>query len=230
MIMEPNDPGLAGLWCKRERAARGWSAAELARRINGVAREQGDTTELSQQVISKFEQGNTKRKPAWVRYVALTFQAAEDETGEDPYLSNGKSDSGVLVKLLPTYAGLGAGGTGDDDEGYLSVSRDLVERELRVPVDALLAMVAEGNSMVPDFEGGDQILVDTRRKSLAQPGAFCLWDVDGHVIKYVERVQNSDPPRVRIASRNSELYPPVERLLEEISLIGRVVWFGRQVQ
>lgn len=110
------------------------------------------------------------------------------------------------------------------------MSRDLIEHELRIPAAALLAMVVEGNSQEPDYYGGDQILVDTRKRSLAQPGAFCLWDMDGHVVKYVERVQNSDPPKVRILSKNAELYPPVERLLEEINLIGRVVWFGRRVQ
>lgn len=229
MTTEPQDPGLAGLWCKNERIARGWSAADLAKRINGISIEQGDTAQVSQQVISKFEQGNTKRKPSWVRYVGMAFNGADEETGEDAFLSAGKADSGVLIRLLPTFAGLGSGGTGDDDDGFISMSRDLIERELRIPAPALLAMIAEGNSMEPDFEGGDQILVDTRRKSLAQPGAFCLWDVDGHVVKYVERVQNSDPPCVRLVSKNSEVYPPVERLLEEVHLIGRVVWYGRKV-
>jgi transcriptional regulator with XRE-family HTH domain len=227
---EPEDPGAAGLWCKTERTTRGWSASDLATRINGLAAEHGDTVRVSQQVISKFEQGNTKRKPSWVRFIAMALEDADEGTGEDPYLSVATTDAGVLIRLLPTFAGMGAGGTGDGDEGYVSMSRDLIERELRAPAASLLAMVAEGNSMEPDFEGGDQILVDTRRKSLAQPGPFCLWDVDGHVVKYVERVHNSDPPRVRLVSKNADLYPPVERLLDEVSLVGRVIWYGRKVQ
>ena len=90
-------------------------------------------------------------------------------------------------------------------------------------------MVAQGNSMEPDFKGGDQILVDTRQTSLAQPGAFCLWEDDGHVIKFLERVPGSDPAAVRVVSSNS-LYEPRERLLDEIRLVGRVVWYGRRVQ
>jgi phage repressor protein C with HTH and peptisase S24 domain len=214
---------------KNERVKRGWSAEELARRARAFALEQGDTIKLTQQSLSRFEKGGAKRSPHWLRYVWQAFEAAAAETAEDPHLHIGKTDSAVMIRLLPNFVGLGAGGTEEGDEGQISFSRDLVENELRVPADQLLAMVAEGNSMEPDFRGGDQILVDTRRKSLAQPGAFCLWDGDGHVVKFLERIAGSDPPKVRVISANP-LYEPTERLVEEINLIGRVIWFGRRVQ
>jgi phage repressor protein C with HTH and peptisase S24 domain len=204
------------------------SASDLAKRINGLANEAGDPTEVSQQVVSKFEQGKNKRFPAWTRFVIDSLVNADGETREDPHLTSALSDDSVGIALLPTFAGMGGGGTGDDDQGVVSFSRDLIERELRAPPSSLLAMIAEGNSMEPDFRGGDQILVDTRRKSLAQPGAFCLWDGDGHVIKYLEKVPDSDPAKVRVVSANG-IYEPRERLLEEIHLIGRVIWFGRRV-
>lgn len=211
----PEDPAEAGRWMRRERLARGWSGADLAGRISGLAKEEGDPTTVSQQVIAKFEKAENKRIPPWVRFAIKAFTTAEDETGYDPYLGTGKSDTSIMVRLLPTFAGLGAGGTGEGDEGEVSFSRDLIENELRAPADKLLAMVADGNSMEPDFKGGDQILVDTRRTGLASPGAFCLWDGDGHVIKYLEKVPESDPPKVRVVSMNKELYPPRERLLDE---------------
>jgi hypothetical protein len=209
MASAPVDPGKAGLWVKSERERRAWSGADMARLVNGFAKAAGDTTVVSQQVISKFEQGNTKRMPHWLRYVVEAFDDAN--------------------ALLPNFAGMGAGGSDEGDPGVVSFSRDLIERELRAPANSLLAMVAEGNSMEPEFRGGDQILVDTRRKSLAQPGAFCLWDGDGHVIKFLEKVPDSDPPKVRVISLNP-LYQPHERLIEEINLVGRVVWFGRKIQ
>jgi phage repressor protein C with HTH and peptisase S24 domain len=221
--------GRSGKWMKQERIKRGWSAEELARRARAFALEQGDEIKLSQQLVSKFELGNTKRSPHWLRYVEQAFDKADQETSNDPHLHAGKTDNAVLIRLLPTYVGLGGGGTGEGDEGRVSFSRDLIENELRVPPDRLLAMVAEGNSMEPDFRGGDQILVDTRRTSLAQPGAFCLWDGDGHVVKFLERVQGSDPPKVRVISANA-IYEPTERLVDEINLVGRVIWFGRRVR
>lgn len=229
MANEPDDPGEAGLWTKAERERRALSAEELAERINGIAKEAGDPTRVYQQILWKYEQGKNKKKPAWTRFIHLALLRSDAETKEDPYLSAGRTDDSVGIRLLPTFVGLGDGGTGEGDEGIVHFSRDLIERELRAPADSLLAMVAEGNSMEPEFRGGDQILVDTRRKSLAQPGAFCLWDGDGHVVKYLEKVPDSDPPKVRVVSANN-LYEVRERLLDEINLVGRVVWFGRRVQ
>ena len=227
--MLPDDPQDAGRWAKRAREERAISASEMASRINGLARLAGDPTRVSQQVVSKFEQANNKRLPAWTRYIRSALDGSDDEMKEVKHLTMALDDDSVQVTLLSTFVGLGTGGTGDDDPGKISFSRDLVERELRADPETLLAMVAEGNSMEPEFLGGDQILVDTRRKSLAQPGAFCLWDGDGHVIKYLEKIPGSDPPRVRVIARNN-LYEPYERLIDEIGLIGRVIWFGRRVQ
>lgn len=226
LLKHPDDVGND---VRQERERRGWSAGELANRARGIAHEQGSTLKLTQQSISKLESGGAKKVPEWMRYVWQAFKEADQETSLDPPLTMGKSDNAVMVKLLPTFVGLGAGGTGEGDEGLVSFSRDLVENELRAPAESLLAMVAEGNSMEPEFKGGDQILVDTRRKSLAQPGAFCMWDGDGHVVKFLERIPGSDPPRVRVISANS-IYEPSERLVEELNLIGRVIWFGRRVQ
>lgn len=227
--MLPTDAGEAGLWAKAQREQRGIPAAEMARRINAIAMETGDTTKVSQQVVSKFEQGKNKRLPPWTRYIVPAIEASDDETKNDPHLHLGLSDDSVEIRLLPTWAGMGTGGTGDGDEGVVSFSRDLVERELRADPANLLALIAEGNSMEPEFKGGDQILVDTRRTSLAQPGAFCLWEDDGHVIKFIERVPESDPPAVRVISANN-IYEPRVRLLEDIRIIGRVCWFGRRYQ
>jgi phage repressor protein C with HTH and peptisase S24 domain len=225
----PDTAERAGPWVKRERERRGLSADDLAERITGLARYTGDTTTVSQQSLSKFEQGRGKRMPAWTRFIEQALNANDDETKEDTHLHMGLTDASVEIALLPTYAGLGGGGTGDGDQGVMTFSRDLIERELRAPPNYLLAMLVEGNSMEPDFIGGDVLLVDTRRTSLAQPGAFCLWDGDGHVVKFLEKVPGSDPAKVRVISRNDSLYGAHERLVDEINLVGRVIWFGRRI-
>ena len=145
----PNDAGLAGLWTKEQREARAISARELADRINGLAREAGDPTVVSQQVVSKFEQGNTKRLPAWSRFIEPAIEASDSETKEDARLSTAYFDSVVAVQRLPNYVGMGGGGSDDGETGVVMISRDLVQRELRATPDDLLAMEAEGNSMEP---------------------------------------------------------------------------------
>jgi len=220
----------AGAWLKAERERRGWSQGEFAKRLLGLYRERtGMNRSFSQQTIAQVEGSKLKSVPEWFPLAQDVFAASDTETKEDPHLTAGRSDSMVAIQHLPTFVGVGGGGTFEGDMGVVYFSRALIENELRAPPEALLAMVAEGNSMEPDFRGGDQILVDTRRKSLAQPGAFCLWDGDGHVIKFLEKMPGSDPPAVRVISLNP-IYEPKERLVEEINLVGRVVWFGRRVQ
>jgi transcriptional regulator with XRE-family HTH domain len=225
----PSDPSEAGHWVRRQRDERGLSAQRFADIINGIAMEQGDTFVLSQQNLSKFEKGDNKRMPSWVRHISAALEVFDERSDEDPLLSMGQTDSVVSIRKLPNFVGMGGGGSDDGEPGVVAFSRDLIERELRAPAEHLFAMVAEGNSMKPEFRGGDQILVDTRRTSLAQPGAFCLWDGDGHVVKFIEKMPNSNPPKVRVVSANT-IYEPHERLVEEINVIGRVIWFGRRVQ
>ncbi|WP_343546825.1 XRE family transcriptional regulator [Sphingobium yanoikuyae] len=134
----------------------------------------------------------------------------------------------VMVEQLPTTVGAGGGGLGVGDYKSVPVARVLVEHELRVVPDDLLSVEVEGDSMVPEFLPGDQLLINKRKVSLSQPGAFCLWDGDGYVIKYLEKVYDTDPQRIRVMSRNDR-YQPVERLAEEVRIMGRVVWVGRRV-
>lgn len=225
----PDDPSEAGPWTKLQREDRGLSAQTLADIINGVAVERGDPFKLSQQNLSKFEKGENKRMPSWARHITPAFEAFDERSDEDPHLRMTDTDSVVSIRKLPNFVGMGGGGSDDGEPGVVAFSRDLIERELRAPAEHLFAMVTEGNSMEPDFRGGDQILVDTRRKSLSQPGAFCLWDGDGHVIKYLEKVPGSDPATVRVVSANFT-YAAHERLVDEINVVGRVIWFGRRVQ
>ena len=134
----------------------------------------------------------------------------------------------LMVELLPTDVGLGGGGNGEGDYGEIAVSRHLIEQDLRTTPDNLLAINVEGDSMTPDFLSGDQLLVDKRKRSIAQPGAFCIWDGDGYVVKFLERVYGSEPPKVRVMSANGR-YETSERLADEIKVMGRVVWIGRRI-
>lgn len=55
-----------------------------------------------------------------------------------------------------------------------------------------------------------------------------LFDGIGLVAKRLEHVPNSDPPSVRIISSNKE-YEAYVRTIEETNIVGRVVWFSREI-
>lgn len=149
------------------------------------------------------------------------FGAAPDMMPTDP------DQDYVRVEVLPTFAGMGGGGTGDDDVENALVPRALVEDILRgTPADFLLINV-RGDSMEPDFHHGDQLLVDRRDTSPAQPGYFALWDGEWgeYVVKNVERSRAGE---IRIFSSNPK-YSAESVATETTRIIGRPVWFGRRL-
>ena len=81
--------------------------------------------------------------------------------------------------------------------------------------------------MEPDFHHGDQLLIDKRDVSPAQPGYFALWDGEWgeYVVKNVERSRVGE---VRIFSSNPK-YSAEQVQTETTRIIGRPVWFGRRL-
>jgi len=133
----------------------------------------------------------------------------------------------LAVDILPSFAGMGGGGSGEGDHGQALVSRALIEDELRAKPSDMLLIEARGSSMEPDFLHGDQILIDRRDCNPVQPGAFALWDGDGYVVKLVERVPHK-PGVYRIFSANGR-YSTYEVEAEQVKIMGRPVWFGRRL-
>ena len=133
----------------------------------------------------------------------------------------------VEIEVLPTYAGMGGGGTGDDDGEIALIPRALVVDVLRGQPSDFLLINVRGDSMEPDFRHGDQILIDVRDKSPAQPGPFALWDGEWgeYVVKNVERLGGGE---VRLFSSNPK-YTGATVASEQTRIIGRPVWFGRRL-
>jgi hypothetical protein len=154
-----------------------------------------------------------------------TFPAFEDWAAEPA--APASTPTYVEVRVLPTFAGMGGGGTGDGDQSVALVPRSLIVDILRGKPDDFLLIDVRGDSMEPDFQHGDQILVDRRDISPAQPGPFAIWDHEGaeYVVKNLERVGKG---RVRMFSTNPK-YSPIDVLYQETRIIGRPVWFGRRL-
>ncbi|API59619.1 hypothetical protein BSL82_10070 [Tardibacter chloracetimidivorans] len=133
----------------------------------------------------------------------------------------------VMVDVLPTYAGMGGGGSADEEHEQALVPRRLVEEQLRGRAQDFVLVNARGDSMAPDFEHEDQVLVDKRDRLPTQPGPFVLWDGDGYVIKNLSRsVGRMDV--IRVASSNSK-YPADELPADSVHILGRPVWYGRRL-
>lgn len=82
--------------------------------------------------------------------------------------------------------------------------------------------------MSPTLESGDRAMIDTGDRVPAPDGLFALHNGIGVVVKRLEFIPNSDPPGFKIMSDNPK-HSTYERTIEEINVIGRVVWFARKI-
>ncbi len=136
----------------------------------------------------------------------------------------------VPIRQLDVNAGLGAGGFPDDHAQPKTfwMPADLIEWQMGGKPDDFVVMETEGQSMEPTLLNGDLVLVDQRKRNPSNPGLFALWDGFGVVIKWLERVAHSSPPKIRLISENSR-FSTYEVLADEARVLGKVVWFARKL-
>lgn len=134
----------------------------------------------------------------------------------------------LAVRILPSYAGMGGGGTGEGDLETGLVPRHLIENEFRGKPDNFQLINVRGDSMEPLFRHGDQLLVDLRDRNPIQPGPFAIMDDSGaYLVKLVERVPGKRG-FYRVFSAN-ERYSESEVEETETTIMGRPVWFARRL-
>ena len=140
------------------------------------------------------------------------------------------SGDGAVTEPPPQYIPvrfLTVGEPADDgDVTYFPPA--LIERLRKRPED-LRAFEMVGPSMSPMLENSDIVLLDTTQTSPTQPAIFAVWDGYGAACKWIERVPNSRPARVRIKSENPRFEPYEAVIGETAQILGRVVWYARQV-
>jgi phage repressor protein C with HTH and peptisase S24 domain len=106
--------------------------------------------------------------------------------------------------------------------GEWQFPRELVKIATNSPVERIKILTIVGDSMVPTYNPVEKVMVDTGDTRPTPPGIFVVWDGLGFVVKRVEYMAHSDPPRVRITSDNPK-YAPYERVLGEAYIQGRVL-------
>lgn len=205
--------------------------ADVFRRLAALGlkqRQLADALGIAENKISKTRSGERQFKASELIRAREWLSSLESGEGELPDQPDYDPDiEYVPVEVLPTYAGMGGGGTGDGEREVALVPRALVVDILRGKPSDFLLINVRGDSMEPDFRHGDQILVDRRDVSPAQPGPFALWDGDWgeFVVKNVERSRAGE---VRIFSSNPK-YQSENAGAEQTRIIGRPVWFGRRL-
>lgn len=143
---------------------------------------------------------------------------------------------------VDVYGGMGGGGiaafhnhtdsdgntvAADDIRATWELPQDYIS-ELRIAPGKARIIEVQGDSMEPTLRTGDRVMINTADKRPSPPGIFAVWDGFGVVVKRIEPIPNSDPPTLRIISDNG-YHSAYERTVEEVSIIGRVIWFSRKI-
>lgn len=95
------------------------------------------------------------------------------------------------------------------------------------PENIRLLFVME-DGMVPSLHLGDMVLIDLTKRLPSPPGIFALFDGMGLTVRRLELIAESGGGAVRISSDNAQ-YETAQQPLNDIRVIGRVVWFAREM-
>jgi phage repressor protein C with HTH and peptisase S24 domain len=134
------------------------------------------------------------------------------------------AERSLRIQELDVRASAGGGLTGDAGKvvDVWRIPTAIIRGYSTAPAADLRIITVMGDSMEPALQPGTRVLVDTGDRTPSPPGVFVVWDGLGLVVKRVQMLPHSDPPRVKISSDNAK-YDPYERTVEEAYIQGRVI-------
>ena len=139
--------------------------------------------------------------------------------------TSGPGDATMLrIEELDVRASAGAGLVGSEERvvAQWQVPTEIVRGYSTAPAAELRIITVMGDSMEPALMPGQRVLVDTGDRLPSPPGIFVVWDGLGLVVKRIQVLPHTEPPKVKITSDNAK-YDPYERTLDEAYIQGRVI-------
>jgi hypothetical protein len=213
---------------------------EMVLRLAPIIAERGESRINFLEILHLAPGGGEDFKRALAMYTETQEYAIHAGHEEKRRLDVEQSDS---ITEIDVYGGLGGGGeagtssvpggdggsiTTDDVRAQWHLPEYYLRSSLRVDVKQARIIEVLGDSMEPTLKSGDRVMLDLRDKRPTPPGLFALWDGIGVVVKRLDHIPNTDPPMLNIKSENKE-HDDYERTIEEITIIGRVIWYARRL-
>jgi phage repressor protein C with HTH and peptisase S24 domain len=216
---------LIGQRLKKEMKQQGLTSAELAKRADVK-------TSFLYDIISGKSSNPSTIKLARVAEsldISLAYLVGNQENPQAP----GKPPSGdstdyvTVPRITVDITADGNRVTSQEHEAeYYFFRRSWIQDRLGVSPSELRMLYIRGDSMEPTLFHQDIALVDTSKKTPSPPGIFVLYDGLGLSAKRLEFVGGDK--LIRLISDNPQ-YSSYERSIEETVIIGRVVWFAREI-
>jgi phage repressor protein C with HTH and peptisase S24 domain len=164
------------------------------------------------------------------RILARYFDIPESSLGGSE--GEGALDFGALVPVqrAEVFASAGPGATPDGERRrpYFGFDQQWLRRLTFSPPERLEVIRVEGDSMSPTLNAGDDILVDLGDGGERLRDGIYVLRVDGTLL--VKRLAiHPVGRRVTVQSDNPAYGDLPDCGLDEIQVIGRVIWAGRRV-
>ncbi|WP_062260008.1 XRE family transcriptional regulator [Endozoicomonas arenosclerae] len=151
----------------------------------------------------------------------------QNDSGQISETSGSKEIVYAPMFDVQASAGMGAAVQNEEVSDYFAFNKAFLSRQLGVSGENLAFVTISGDSMLPTFQDGDQVLVDMSRKSVQSEAVYLIQTEDGLMAKRVKQNQHE----LSITSDNPE-YPGWTldlKKLEENPVVGKIVWCARAV-
>ena len=144
--------------------------------------------------------------------------------------ANLANNATIAFMDITTSAGGGALNEGEADnpetDDRFAMPVDMLRKITPTPSAGLRLITISGDSMAPVLEHGDVVMVDCTHTQPSPPGIFIVGDGIGLVAKRLDLVPATQPQMLRLTSENG-VYTNYQRRIDEVHIVGRVVWFAR---
>jgi len=165
--------------------------------------------------------------PRGIEAAELFALAGVDGSGHRPLAGPVRPELAAPMLRIEELDVRASAGSGLADSAGRTVAEwqlpsEIVRGYTQAPAAELRIITVLGDSMEPTLLPGQRVLVDTGDRRPSPPGIFVVFDGLGLVVKRVQLLPHTDPPRVKITSDN-ENYEPYERTLDEAYIQGRVI-------
>jgi phage repressor protein C with HTH and peptisase S24 domain len=200
-----------------------------------ISNYENDEREPGREIIKKIAEV-TQVRPEWLIFESGSMLFSEDETREhmlDEMYYESKHQMSTWFSFVPRTnltAGLGRQVTIESEQIVDNMAfRNAWLAKRNLDSTKLCLITCIGDSMTPTISDGDLALVDLRKDQRFTDGIYAMY-LDGGIS--IKRIKMRMDRSIEIASDNpsysSESYS-IEAARELITVIGRVVWIGRDI-
>lgn len=216
------------------RERRGLTQKQVAAMVN--------TTDVS---ISRYESQDDRLTLPLMRRLAEKLKCTVAEIAEEVQLSDGRSGELAITSsefvfeksqyvAVPVYdqrVSAGPGSVAQDESPlyHLFYRQEWLRSLSHAPADILAVVEVWGDSMEPTLHNGDHVLVDRSIKKIGREGIYVIRYHEQDELRIKRCTRMARTKLLAIRSDNAS-YPPEEGVRDDdIQVIGRVIWLGRNI-